>query len=226
MFQRLLLGLALFFSFFLNAQPSTTPAGKKLTLWATYYYVPEFRHQPNGIDLLDKNNQPTGYKLEAADWCKAAIEGTAIVQKDGQTVLFTYAGRSKDLQVDCRNCKGMKHYAHYEKTGRVLWEKSEGYGKGVKDYALVPFYSIAVDPAFIPYGTVLFIPAAKGITYQLNGKKLVHDGYFLACDTGSALHGNHIDIFLGTSSVNPFPFLKSSQDATFQAVVVEKKAKL
>jgi len=207
----------------LQAQQSPLPAGKKLHLWATYYHIPSFNHQPDGIDLLDKNNEPTGYKLQTADWCKAAIEGTVLVRKDEQTILFTYAGRSQKLQVDCRHCSGMEHYAHYEKTGRVLWEKGQGYGKGVQNYDLVPFRSIAVDPTYIPYGTVLYIPAAKGITYELAGKKQVHDGYFFACDTGAALRGNHIDIFLGTSKVNPFPFLKSSKDATFQAVVAKKQ---
>jgi len=44
----------------------------ELPLWATQYYVHEAEYDPNGTDLLDKNEQPTGARLSLCDWCDAA----------------------------------------------------------------------------------------------------------------------------------------------------------
>lgn len=86
---------------------------------------------------------------------------------------------------------------------------------------LVPFRSIAVDPTVVPLGTSLFIPDARGVTVTLpNGESVAHDGYFFAADRGGAIKGNHIDVFIGTSDVSPFPFIKSRSSATFDAYVV------
>ena len=44
----------------------------ELRIWATQYYVHEAEYDPNGTDLLDKNEQPTGARLSLCDWCDAA----------------------------------------------------------------------------------------------------------------------------------------------------------
>lgn len=58
--------------------------------------------------------------------------------------------------------------------------------------ALVPFYSVAVDPAVIPLGSRVYIAAFDGLDLP-NGE--VHDGYFLATDTSHSFDGLHIDVF-------------------------------
>lgn len=50
---------------------------------------------------------------------------------------------------------------------------------------------IAVDPSVIPLGSTVYIEFPPGYEY-LNGN-------FYACDTGSAIYGNTIDVFLNMS---------------------------
>ncbi|WP_338763568.1 3D domain-containing protein [Bernardetia sp. ABR2-2B] len=192
-----------------------------LTLWATYYYIPTIEYKENGIDFLDKNKKPLGIKVDSCDWCKACIEGTVKVRKDGKIITLNYETRSDSLQYDCRKCEKYKDYTGYEKTGQVLWSKTDRGAKGVQEYRLVPFKSIAVDSAVIPYGSTLFIPQAKGIEYTGTDKsKKIHDGYFFAADAGSKIKGNHIDIFIGTATESPFSFIKSDSLGTFKAYFI------
>ncbi|MEL6560417.1 MAG: 3D domain-containing protein [Bacteroidota bacterium] len=192
-----------------------------LSPWATYYYIPFVAHNESGIPLLDGNQNPTGLKLKPEDWCKAAIEGTVSIKKDQDNYLLNYAGRSEELQYDCRKCSRYKNYAGYEKTGKVLWGKTTGFGKGVRNFNLVPYRSIAVDPSLLPYGSILYIPAAKGLKYTgTNGEVKNHDGLFLAADNGSQIIGNHIDIFIGTSQNSEWSFIKSKPSATFKTYLI------
>lgn len=194
---------------------------KKLNLWATYYYVPMLQHNENGIDLLNADEEKTGLKLNSSDWCNSAIQGTVIIKKENKTYVLNFARRSKNLQFDCRTCSKYKNYDGYLKTGKVLWKKSEGFGTGVNNYKLVPFKSIAVDKSIIPYGSIVYIDQAKGIKYvDENGKFKKHNGYFFAADTGSKISGNHIDVFIGTETKNPFTFIKSNSKKTFEAYII------
>lgn len=60
-------------------------------------------------------------------------------------------------------------------------------------YTLTELKSIAVDPKVIPLGSKVYIPQFEGVS--INGKQL--NGVFYAHDIGSAVKGNHIDVFLG-----------------------------
>ena len=199
-------------------------SNKKIVLWSTYYYLPTLKHDEKGIELLDQNEKEIGLKLDSCDWCEAAIEGTVFIKKDEKTYVLNYAGRSKNVQLDCRLCKKYSNYDNYSKTGKVLWSTSSGFGKGVMNYNLVPFKTIAVDSSIIPYGTVIYIPHAKGVSYlNAKGETVKHDGLFFAGDTGSKIIGNHIDVFIGTSLKNPFKFIQSSSIGTFDAYIVKDK---
>ncbi len=181
-------------------------------------------HNESGVDLLDNNEVKTGFKLDSCDWCNAVIEGTVFIQKENRTYVLNYAGRSKEIQYDCRQCVKYKNYDNYLNSGKVLWELSSGFGKGCKNYNLVPFITIAVDTAIIPIGSVVYIPKAKDVKYiDTDGKSVVHDGYFFAGDVGSKIKGNHIDVFLGSSKENPFEFIKSNQTGVFEAYMVPDK---
>jgi 3D (Asp-Asp-Asp) domain-containing protein len=207
-------------------EPFLTDHWDDVKLWATYYNVPMFNHEPEGLDLYDVSGVPSGLRLSLCNWCKAAIQGTVSVKKDGEVHLLNYGGRSTYMINDCRDCKAYEQYTHFEKTGKVLWKKSAGYGEGVEGYRLVPFRTVAVDPGFIPYGTVLFIPEARGVAFELEGKQYLHDGYFFAGDTGSKIKDDQIDVFLGTALKNPFPFVKSNRNARFDAVIIDNSVTL
>ncbi|HEX8078530.1 MAG TPA: 3D domain-containing protein, partial [Chthoniobacterales bacterium] len=73
----------------------------------------------------------------------------------------------------------------------------------------------------VPLGTALYIAEARGCKLRLpDGSEATHDGYFFAGDVGGAIKQNHMDFFLGTTSKNPFPFVKSSQQDTVTASIV------
>jgi len=68
------------------------------------------------------------------------------------------------------------------------------YTAGTYDWDIYPWYSIATDPREIPAGSIVYIKelADKKL---LNGETL--NGYFMATDTGGAIQGKHIDVFVG-----------------------------
>lgn len=73
------------------------------------------------------------------------------------------------------------------------------WGRGARVHGhyrpLAPFRSVAVDPAVIPFGTVLFIPAWRGRRWP-DGS--VSDGCFRAEDSGRLVKRRHLDLFAGT----------------------------
>jgi 3D (Asp-Asp-Asp) domain-containing protein len=123
--------------------------------------------------------------------------------------------------VELRGCDGeyiasvsqrYKHHLDIEGSGRLrgglvvniggthdgerCWlQPSEApYGLGEDGNGLIPYRSLAVDPRVIKLGTVLYIPALDGIRLP-NGE--LHDGLVIAHDTGSAIIGYRIDVFVG-----------------------------
>jgi 3D (Asp-Asp-Asp) domain-containing protein len=204
--------------------PQDTKTLSKLTLWATQYYIPKF--QSGGkIPIVLADGKPSGLYADTCDFCKASLEGTAfVVDSAGNVLTINYATRGEKSFVDCRKCKTYSNSTmEVEQWGKVLWTKSEGFGDGVQNYKLIPYRTIAVDKTKIPYSTVIFIPKARGQTIVLpNGEKVLHDGYFFAGDTGTAIKENHIDIFTGISAENPFSeVIQSKPEKTFTAYIVK-----
>ncbi|WP_430403053.1 3D domain-containing protein [Fluviicola sp.] len=204
-------------------EPETTALSTPLSLWSTQYYIHEFR-SGGAIPIVYANGESSGLFADTCDFCTASLEGTAYVTDSLGTITVINFAKSGDSSfVDCRACK---KYASsklkVESWGKTLWTKSEGFGDGVKNYRLIPFRTIAVDKDVIPYGTVIYIPKAKGKIIELpDGEQVTHDGYFFAGDTGGAIKKNHIDIFTGIYSGNPFSdVIKSNEGKTFEAVIV------
>ena len=137
-------------------------------------------------------------------------------RKDGSQVTYNYAGTSDAYKVDC------SAYYNHPPSHRVKFTKARGqYGDGVRNYLLVPFRSIAVDRKYFPYGSVFYIPAARGVEVPLpNGQKMIHDGYFFAADTGGLIKKNHIDVYIGVETKSPFRFISSNPKKTFKAYVI------
>jgi 3D (Asp-Asp-Asp) domain-containing protein len=202
-------------------QPDNSIIGNNLDLWSTFYYIPEVDNDPNGVDLLDMNGNKLGVKLSDRDWCHAAVEGTVKVRTaDGKVKTFNFAGVGATNQVNCRPF--FPNLPTIEGTNKTRFVISRGkFGQGVNGLKLVPYRSIAVDRTDIPIGTVIYIPKARGIKVILpSGETDTHDGYFFAADVGGAIKDNHIDVFIGTATTNPFPFVKSVSTAIFEAFII------
>jgi len=101
------------------------------------------------------------------------------------------------------------------------------YGTGYRMKPLVPYRSIAVARrGEVPLGSVIYIPDARNVAITLpDGRKVIHDGYFYASDTGGRIKGNHIDVFIGLTNPKktPFKFVKSNAKGTFTAYRVYDK---
>lgn len=207
------------------AQPATTQLASK-QLWATYYHIWQANEVASGTKLVSMTGVPISAGLTRRDWCMSAIEGTVQVKDAGGNIsTFNFAGIAQPAVIDCAKVLGISpRKARWIKaTGKSRFRETYGpYGDGVKDYQLVPFRTIAVDKSFIPYGTVVYIPAARGVAIPMpQGGTALHDGYFFAADTGGAIKRNHIDVFIGTNRNNLFPdFVKSTSSQTFEAFIV------
>lgn len=77
---------------------------------------------------------------------------------------------------------GLKHYNRKFIANVSAYTIEDGNGDGVTSIGIVPYEGVvAVDPEFIPYHSKLFIPGY---------------GLAVAADTGGAIEGNCIDLFM------------------------------
>jgi len=107
-----------------------------------------------------------------------ALQGTGKL-RDGRVI--NVFGRCKCGQT--RSC--------YTVTGRK-------WGTAGTGRALDPFRTVAVDPAQVKLGSLLYIPALDGLTMPgrapVGGFK--HDGCVAADDTGGGIDGKQLDLFV------------------------------
>jgi 3D (Asp-Asp-Asp) domain-containing protein len=205
--------------------PTDSTSTDTLEMWATEYYVHQMRSNGN-LPFLDANNDTLGYYGDTCDFCTACLEGTVFIADGNGTIVLNYDTVAAKPLINCRKCARFKNSSlKVESWGRVRWKISTGYGEGVEGYKLVPYRTIAVDPTNIPYGTIVYIPQAKGVSIPVNDSvTLLHDGYFFAGDTGSAIKKNHIDVFTGTDDSHPFDFVKSNAKKTFELYLIQDEA--
>lgn len=200
--------------------PKTTP--RVLNLWATFYHIYRAPTNAQGYALLNNAGDRLGPILSHRDWCKAALQGTVQVLNGPTPTTYNFSGRGVNPQVNCAPFFSSLSSATLNKVSRVRFTAvSAPYGLGTKGLHLVPYRTIAVDRRRIPIGSVVFIPAARGVSVTLpTGDRVIHDGYFFAADVGSAIQGNQIDIFIGTDQRSPFAFVTSKASGKFPAYIV------
>lgn len=201
-------------------EPSINDLSSKITLWATYYYLPQMSDNSGALALRDMRSSELGPHLSLKDWCNSALEGSVrIVAKDGEAKTFNYAGVTSDNAIDC------KKIFKFDVSKTKFREANGPYGDGIDNFILAPYRTLATDLKRIPTGTVIYIPAARGAKITLaSGRVITHDGYFFAGDKGGAIKENHIDVFIGTHASAPFfPWIKSNQEKTFEAYIVTDK---
>jgi 3D (Asp-Asp-Asp) domain-containing protein len=177
-----------------------------IAFWATSYWIHHANAAETGIPLRDLAGNALGPILTKSDWCSSALEGTVRVGE----VTYNYAGTAKKDFVDCS--------AYFKPiVGYSRFSAAKGpFGDGVAGCQLVPYRTVAADPAFLKSGTVIFVPSAVGEKLP-NGEK--HDGYFFVGDAGGAIKGNHLDIFQGDQPAG-FSFIRSRNKPLYKAFIV------
>ena len=214
---------------FCYPEPKDLSKHERLELWGTFYHTKVAPFDKDGFNLIDVHDKPIGPKLGQEDWCKAALEGAALISMpDGSNVIVNVRDADGPSQVNCdkfyphlhaRARIGMRHTRFFKVTSPKV-----KYGYGIRDWPLAAFRTIAVDRRQSPirYKTVLFIPKLKGqkIT-QKDGTTIVHDGYVFAADTGSGIRGDHVDFYTGFVNTNPFPDIAGGPSKRFKAYVIK-----
>jgi hypothetical protein len=106
-----------------------------------------------GQPLLDKAGNELGPEISLRDWCLAAIEGTVrVVDANGHAAVYNYAATGGTSQCNCSTYAPSLPQKTKEGLGKTLWRVANGpFGDGVHGMILVPFRSVAVDPAHIPF---------------------------------------------------------------------------
>lgn len=203
--------------------PAPAQLGKPLQLWATWYHVHVVDAIPDGFPLLGVGGLAISPPIPGRDWCLGALQGVIMIKaSDGTKRTYTYERTAPKAEVDCADY--FKKPASWTRAaGRSRFDVSKGpFGDGAGGFQVVPFRSVAVDTRLIPLGTVLYVPAARGVAVTLpSGRRAVHDGYFFASDRGGGIRENHIDVFAGNWPENPFPsFVSSTPQRPFEAYVV------
>lgn len=217
-------------SFMLKApeEDQLSPA-RRVKLWATYYHMPTVRPSLTSVaarPLIGRNDKPVSPPLSTQDWCDAAMQGSIWVDngKD-RPQAFMYVDSDGPEQVVCDRYFGDLSAGIKTATRRARFQQfHHPLACDVRTIPLMAFRTIAVDRERVRMGTVFYVPKLRGRTFWNNGEIFVHDGYLIASDTGGAIEGNHIDMFVADAAVNPFPDLvRSSPQHTFEAYRIDSR---
>ncbi len=203
-------------------------AKKKTKLWATYYHMPTVRPSWTSVaakPLIDRKGNAVSPPLAIKDWCDAAMQGSIWVDngKDAPTA-YMYVDSGGPEQVACDRYFGDLSGNIKTATRRARFQPfHHPKACDVRNIPLMAFRTIAVDRDRVKMGTVYYVPKLRGKTFWSDGELFTHDGYLIASDTGGAIEGNHIDMFVDDADVDPFPDLVySNSSKTFEAYVVDK----
>jgi 3D (Asp-Asp-Asp) domain-containing protein len=172
-----------------------------------------FAEPGDAISLLDPDEQPLGVKLSRDDFCTASLQG--MVQISG--VRYSVAGKGPTSLVDCAAPRyDCPRCAAFGLGQNRFLRVDHPEGLAGKTYGLIAYRTVAVKDGTLAPGTVLFIPAARGLRLP-NGSK--HDGYFFVADAGQ-LNGNQIDIYSGSHRLTWWIIGSGRSGKTLAAYVV------
>jgi 3D (Asp-Asp-Asp) domain-containing protein len=204
--------------------PPRVIEGAPVMVWATIYRLVEGRPSSNGVPIRSMGGREIGPAVARRDWCDGALAGSLRVS--GQ--VYNFAGVTGSAQANCP----------HDPSERVRWQRSPyPYGTGSRSNPLRPFRTIAcdlgwvngsrpwIDGGYPEFGQQLYISAADGVALP---DGTVHDGIFTCEDTGGAVTGNHIDVFLGPMAgrmtdvieQNPFDFVSHGENIEVEAILL------
>jgi len=212
---------------FVLEPPPEDALGRDLNLWATHYHTPEVRPAPATLSaafpLLGRKGQPISPPLTHRDWCEAALQGSVSVRQGDSATAYVFVDANGPEQANCDPWLGSLSEGIRNATRRARFMVvNHPLGCGVRNHPLMPFRTIAVDPAIIPLESVVFVPELRGRAFSYQDRDYVHDGYLFAGDRGGAIRGTHIDVFLVEAAAGPLEDLfASTESRTFAAHVVD-----
>jgi 3D (Asp-Asp-Asp) domain-containing protein len=212
---------------FALAAPGEDATGPDLDLWATHYHTPDVRPAAPTISaafpLIGRDGGPISAPLAHRDWCEAALQGSVSVRSGETSTAYVFVDSNGPEQANCDQWLGSLSDGVKNATRRARFKKvNHPLGCGVRNLPLVPFRTIAVDPALISLESVVFVPELRGRKFRYNGQDFVHDGYLFAGDRGGAIKGHHIDVFLEEQAAGMLEDLFASIDTrTFAAHIVD-----
>ncbi len=160
------------------------------TMWNTYYFLAsEDDHEgPRDTPIYDAGCAEIA-RVRQAFHDSVCIEGSGLLA-DGRVI--NYASTCTSSCPAARTCGGRSYRICYA----VLDPAAYPWGMGAGSVALEPDRSIAVDPGFVPLGTVVYLEELDGVVAP--GATEPHDGCLRADDVGGAIEGSHFDFFAGT----------------------------
>jgi 3D (Asp-Asp-Asp) domain-containing protein len=208
--------------------PQEASLGKHMKLWATHYHTPQIRPAAETISaafpLIDRKGEAISPPLSPRDWCNAALQGSVSIRAGGKSTAYVYVDSNGPDQANCDEWLGSLTDGVKNATRRARFMKvKHALGCGVRNHALVPFRTIAVDPDVIPLESVVYVPKLRGRRFTQDGETFTHDGYLYAGDRGGAIRGNHIDVFLeGDASPQLQALFAATDTRTFSAHLVAK----
>lgn len=174
-----------------------------MTLVTRYYVVSEDNYSDaHTIPVLDSTGN-TIAMVNHEFFADMSLEGTGKLN-DGRILNVTgsYAPASQSIKgflTAIANAKyhGRIGFCGLSKSGDYYMTYSVSpspWGIGIHNSNLLPFVCCASDQVVYPYGTVLFIAELRDKTMP---DGTTHAGYVECLDTGSAIVGQHIDLFCG-----------------------------
>lgn len=180
--------------------PTSSQITKKISVAASRYYVAIVNADSSkgSIPYRDISGNPISDNVTPKDWCRGAIEGSILTTFNGKRVILNFVNVKNNPKFNV-NCVAIPRSGSSKHDGKSRYKITNArYGLGTNNWFLVPYRTIAVDSKYIKYGSVIFIPKARGKLITLpSGEKIHHDGYFFAGDRGNSekIKGERIDIF-------------------------------
>ncbi|EPG4210252.1 TPA: 3D domain-containing protein [Klebsiella michiganensis] len=185
--------------------PTNSQIEGTIRVAATRYYdqiVPPSIAE-DSIPYRDMKGNPVSDRVSPYYWCLGAIEGSISTTFNGKPVILNYHDFKRESKYHVR-CTDYIVNGSRDIDGDTRYKITNAkYGKGVNDWFLVPYRTIATDPLYIKHGEVIYIEKARGQNITLpSGKVVKHDGYFFAGDRGArdVVKGKLIDVFCGFDS--------------------------
>lgn len=159
------------------------------SFWNSYYYLPSEEHlyggetaEIRGMDCHLIATVPMAFVRETC------LQGSGRLDPEG---VVTLAGRC-----DC----GVRCPGGSKRCFTALDPDTYPWGSGPDLDPTMPLRTWAVDPDVLPQGSVVFAEEWDGLWIPRIGELggFNHDGCFVAQDVGGSIHGNQVDIFVGT----------------------------